>query len=737
MTAMNDPEDITGFDRLPENPDDVPASVYSRHEFEYPDHDSKRPSRFAKYVRIFGIASILAIAVITAVYFIQGDEQLANGRSLALTTPSPNTAVTVAEPTPTNYPTATPFPTTTPAPVLPGGFMLPKPTHDPQATTPESTENSTPTPETPFVFTAYQLSLVFAFASCNGLYEGDALTARAHAARDTIASRNHSTEQILNIAIGNCHYTPETLPTPGAEVPITAIPPTPIPTPTPFMPTAPPTTLLMELRHARWLAHNRPEFLSYLEHIPWILGPMDPASARTAQQLVYIAADNPQLLAAVVSMPFLQQPDDLDHQALHSLRILEQQSPARINSVMQHPTVASGITEAWTPVVAILHQIDHPAQYLNSAHVSVETSNATTANRTQVTLSIVRSTAGAFNMMHTLEQAVSNVEDYMTAPMPTTSIIVFVDDRLPDDAPAVNLGTHIGIAAQYDDPANQDAISRAPLMLAHEIAHYYWNDNRTWLDEGISNIVAYAAEEIRTGTPVRAVGPPCAEASNISQLETMAAHHTPITRQCDYSLSERLFLDLQQVHNHTGFQTRLKQLYALTAVPDSTLGIEQVRAVMGDHQQARALINHWYLGEPIPPTGHPLTRIDISAPNPAIPQINGYVQNAYLSLDYQGKPVIQFSAAQHQKPAYVNVHYLYNISGEPQQAVLEIIEYFQDGFATRSTPHTIVAEPHHSGGTFRIPVGPGDNTPWRTGSYWAMVYHQGYKIAQVQWNVTP
>ena len=731
-------DENTGFDKLPENPDDVPASVYSRHEFNYPDYDSKGPSRFAKYIRISGITSLLIIAAIAAFYFISGDDDDAiDDTSLSLATPSPDTTVTVAKPTATAYPTPTPLPTTTPVPVLPNGITPLLPTAEASAPEHENNGDQTPTPAPPFVFTPYQLSLIFAFASCNGLYEGDALAARDTAARDTIASRSDSTEQILNIAIGNCQYTPETLPTPGpaAPMPVTPLPPTAVPTlPTP---SPPQNTLLMELRHARWLSHNQPAFFSQLEHIPWILGPMDPATARAAQQLVYIAIDDPDLLSTVVSMPFLRQPDDLDHQALRSLRILSQQGPDRINAVLRHPTVTPGITEAWTPVVAVLHQTGHPAQYLDISQVSVETKHTLTPHHTEVTLSIVRSDAGASITMDTLEQALYNVETYMTVPLPTSSIIVFVDDDLPADVPAVNLGTHIGLSSRYDDPADQDGASQAPFILAHEVAHYYWHDNRTWLDEGVANIIAYAAEEARTGNTVRAVGPPCAEASSISQLESLAAHHKPITRQCVYSISERLFLDLQQEHQQSQFRAQLQQLYTLTAAPDTTLGIEQVRQVMGGNPQASALINHWYLGEPLTPTGHPPTRIDISAPNPAIPQINGYVQDAYLSLSYQGKPIIQFSATQHQDYAYVNVHYLYNISGDPQGADLEIVEYFQDGFATRSTPHTIVAEPHHSGGTFWIPVGPGDNTPWRTGSYWTMVYHQGYKIAQVQWNVTP
>ena len=735
---MTNPDEITGFDQLPEDPEDVPASIYSKHEFEYPDYSSHRPSRFGKYVRIFGLVATIAIICAIGVYLIDNNNKDDDFATSTYPTPTTTPTRTPAPPTNTPEPTTTPYPTTTPISVHGDAFAPPLPTQDPRAANGDPSGVETPTEKPPFVFTPYQRSLVFAFASCNGLYEGDAQTARANAARDTIASRTSSTDQILNIAINNCHYTAETLPTPGPALPI----PTPLPTSPPTVatlptPTPPPTTLLMELRNARWLAHNRPNFIDQLGHIPWILGPMNPDQALTAQQLLFIAVEDPALLTKVIVMPFLQQPDALDYQALRSLRILRQQGPQRINVVLSHPIVVAGITDAWTPVIATLHQTEHPELYLNSAHVSVETRTAVTPYGTKLHIHVVRSADGASHTMDSLQEAIVNTEAYMTVPMPTSSVILLVDDHLPQNVPGINLGTHIGIASKYDDPNNPEAIAQAPFMLAHEVAHYYWNDNHTWFDEGISNIVAYATEATRTGSNARFVSPPCPEAANISQLENLQAHNIPISRNCVYSLGERLFLDLQQVHQHPQFRQRLQKLYSLTADSDDILGIEHIRQVMGDNDQARALINYWYLGEKMDRSAHHTSRIDISPPNPAIPQINGYVQNAYLSLEYQGKPVIQFSATQHQNSAYVNVHYSYSIVGDPKTAELEIIEYYQDGFATRSTPHTIIAESHHSGGAFWIPVGPGDETPWRPGSYWTMVYHQGHKIAQVQWNITP
>lgn len=119
------------------------------------------------------------------------------------------------------------------------------------------------------------ISLIAAFASCNGQYDGDELAARAAAAHETISSGIRSPEDILNIAVNDCAYTGDTLPTPAPTRPSAPAPQEAPAQPAPTI--GPPAlALLTELKSARRLAHRRPGFLAQIGAVGWTLAPWTP-----------------------------------------------------------------------------------------------------------------------------------------------------------------------------------------------------------------------------------------------------------------------------------------------------------------------------------------------------------------------------------------------------------------------------------------------------------------------------
>ena len=68
---------------------------------------------------------------------------------------------------------------------------------------------------------------------------------------------------------------------------------------------------------------------------------------------------------------------------------------------------------------------------------------------------------------------------------------------------------------------------------------------------------------------------------------------------------------------------------------------------------------------------------------------------------------------------------------------LEIVEYYQDGFALRRQSVVLSAKPRPIRGRMRFLVGLGPSQIWVPGHYAVFVYAGGQKVAKVYYEVTP
>ena len=185
-----------------------------------------------------------------------------------------------------------------------------------------------------------------------------------------------------------------------------------------------------------------------------------------------------------------------------------------------------------------------------------------------VTLTINRPPGhkGSPQSMAHLEHAVRTIEAYMGQALPFRGgpkqvRVDFVNQlSVNADFAGVHLGSHIEILKGFDDPPPRSH-PYAAALLAHEVAHYYWRGNATWLDEGAAEFLALHSENRRVGAPLRAANKPCAEARSLHELETADYHHHHDGFHCNYSLGEALFLDLFQAAGPADFQAGFRQLY--------------------------------------------------------------------------------------------------------------------------------------------------------------------------------
>ena len=336
--------------------------------------------------------------------------------------------------------------------------------------------------------------------------------------------------------------------------------------------------------------------------------------------------------------------------------------------------------------------------------------------------------------MDLLEHSLRGAEQYMGAPLPTNYVGLLYENAVPDSFGGANFGTHIAILPQPQFDAES-----AGSGISHEVAHYYWNGNADWVDEGAANFMASIIEGAGTGGPIAVTNPPCGHADGIAELESLDITKDDIEFGCNYSLGERLFLDLYRTLGDTQFQERFRELYVSSSSDDTddegsaSIGIEHVKQafVLGE-EATNAVIARWYEGtEP-----YDLSNVHTGPVDPSLPSINGRIDNAYITTVAKGPAVSKFSAQDVTDRVFLTLEYSYSVSGGSHEVALEIVEYYEDGFVFQRRRYELTAEDKYIGGTILFSVGslPGE---WAPGRYVVYVYAGERKVAEVEYEVTP
>ena len=313
--------------------------------------------------------------------------------------------------------------------------------------------------------------------------------------------------------------------------------------------------------------------------------------------------------AEFIGMSFLESIEPSDAIALMSLEFLSYDSPAAFRRVMSHPSVVDGITDDETATLALLSdvQITNPDMMdtlLEQSNVQIERRSIELPLAGDVELAIVRLQPGAARSMGLLESAVRFTEDFMGEPLPTNFLLLFYADAVVSDYAGHNSGLSMTVHPDFDSDDDSDEASYAPYILAHEVAHYYWNNSsQLWLDEGAAEIVSIVYEETTTGQ--EAMGGAntylCAYAADLTGVEQL---EETLAGDCAYSLGTRFFLDLYRSLGEEEYQRGFRDLYLMGVDildpedPDAR-GIDHVREAFGFSQEARdEIIPKWYWESP-------------------------------------------------------------------------------------------------------------------------------------------
>ena len=489
-----------------------------------------------------------------------------------------------------------------------------------------------------------------------------------------------------------------------------------------------------------YVAYEDAEVASSIASLGWVQDGIEDTEVDLIRGFTSIANRDAEAALRIVGMPFIKTIEPPDISAITSLRLLAAFMPETFVRVISHSALLDGISDDLAPVVATLHGVagTNPGLIdvlLDPTKISLERRAITLPLSGDVILVIIRTAPGAPRSMDLLEHSVRSAEEYMGAPLPTSYVGLLFENSVSAGAAGQNFGTHIVVLPEYDvDDGTSSAI-------AHEVAHYYWSGNEDWVDEGTANFMASIVDGARTGRPVGIVGTPCGYAGNIGEMESLGAAHGDIEFGCNYSLGERLFVDLHRTLGEERFRQGFRALYLASEVEDdadnlrgTSMGVEHIReAFRSDDGAESAVIARWYDG-----TGpHDLFRLDTAPVDPSLSSINGRIDEAYVATTTDAPAVSAFSAQDVNDWVYLTLKYSYNVSGGSHEVPLEIVQYYEDGFEFSRRSGELTAEARYAGGTSWFAVGSPPSEKWAPGRYWVYVYAGDRKIAEVQYEVTP
>ena len=462
----------------------------------------------------------------------------------------------------------------------------------------------------------------------------------------------------------------------------------------------------------------------------------------------------------VLGMPFLDRVESADALAVRSLDRIAYIGKTDFLQVMSRPTLSDGITDEEAKIVLLLggtYQFGGLGlidTLLDPTQITVEERAIRLPRSGEMDLAIMRTAPGAARSMDLLEYSVRSVEEFMGTPFPTSHVaVLFLEEAVKEGAAGVNFGTHMTMLPRYDVDDGSHEANFLPSLTAHEVAHYYWRGNETWVDEGGATFMEFPVEKARVGRGLIADGYPCPYVSSIAEVVALDPEQLSPEDICNYSLGERIFLDLYRTLGETAFRRGFSSLYQRSQVLDEFLwptemNVSHVRnAFQPLAPAATAVINRWYDG----PAPRGIAPPDMGPVNPELRTIaGGQIVNSFVSLEddrdafgdwasFISKETESFSVSDAAgKDGFVYLAFTLPVTADPKILRLEVIQHYEDGFLYGDRVANFEFGPDWTGAWARLPVGQTQNErPWLPGRYWVFLYDGERKVAEVTYEVTP
>ena len=130
---------------------------------------------------------------------------------------------------------------------------------------------------------------------------------------------------------------------------------------------------------------------------------------------------------------------------------------------------------------------------LTPGNVAIESVTTTTELTPELKISIVRTGSQSRpGTVDAVQAAVVFAERLMGLPLPTSHVIVLLDDRgVTKGYAGTNYGFAFSYSPEYEARHGTYEWRHLQAGFVHEVAHYYWRGSEDWIDEGVANTFEY------------------------------------------------------------------------------------------------------------------------------------------------------------------------------------------------------------------------------------------------------
>ena len=215
----------------------------------------------------------------------------------------------------------------------------------------------------------------------------------------------------------------------------------------------------------------------------WTSDGLSDAERETTGPIGNLIRTYPDIGMRLVQMPFLKTHEPTDAGAAEALWYIATSDPDQTRRILDHPSLSSGITDAQTPMVTLtygeyLFGAD-PARVLSDQGIQSHTHPAELPMAGNILITIVSRT-GPERAATTAAQVGSDLawlETYLDQKLSTHNVVIHFGATMPPAAKGANVQTSVMQPGSHQTPGQHHWVQ-------HELAHYWFNSNEAWLDEG-------------------------------------------------------------------------------------------------------------------------------------------------------------------------------------------------------------------------------------------------------------
>ena len=357
------------------------------------------------------------------------------------------------------------------------------------------------------------------------------------------------------------------------------------------------------LKHLFQLNAVSPEAVKAMRDRDWPGHKLSKNEANAVRWLASIGARTPQRARDLADMPFMRELSETG--ALMLQGMARSAHRGYLDDVMNTPAAIQGLREHHTLLYAAATAagtLERTMTVLQEEMAHFQSSSAGTTRTPGMSITAVRTGQDVPpDTTTTITRTVAHAEDEMGAGLPSETVIVLLEEPGNGDSThASHVGHAISQPRAGEEGTYQERASFAKSM-AHETAHYFWQGNEDWIDEGISDTFAMTYV-LQHGLPVNLL---TAKGRNCTAYGLREASERPNAsgNKCSYTLGRALFTDLREKMGPERFGAGLRKLHTLSLEArrnGEKAGIEEVRTAFKGREYI--IDRHWNPdGEDQPP----------------------------------------------------------------------------------------------------------------------------------------